>query len=185
MNVATAHADLLASAVAGERVALERLLAATRPDLTRYARRHCESQDVEDAVQDALWIIHQRLGTLQSLASFAGWTFRIVKRLCFGIGRANSRHKHVPLFEADAIDAASDSVARWEIVSSIAALPPHYREALILSDVVGHSAQVMAAELGVSLEAAKARLHRARMVVRADLQDAQVSSQQRKHHGVR
>jgi len=46
---------LFAAAQAGDRAALERLLAQLRPDIQRYARFQCyASSSVEDVVQEAL-----------------------------------------------------------------------------------------------------------------------------------
>jgi hypothetical protein len=53
---------MIALAQGGDPTAIEGLLIKCRPDLGRYARRHCASDDVDDAVQDALWIIRQRVG---------------------------------------------------------------------------------------------------------------------------
>src|ERR671928_12781 len=50
--------------------------------------------------------------------------------------------------------------------SAIAALDPMYREVLVLRDVEGLSAPEVAEILGLSVEAVKSRLHRARVSVR-------------------
>ena len=169
MNVAALRSPMLERAVAGEPAALAALLAATRPDLSRYARRHCQSQDVEDAVQDALWIIHQRLGSLRHLSSFAGWSFRIVKRLCLALSVAEARRRCDGVTAPEPADPATDAESRLIILSAIAALPTHYREALIAVDILGETAVEAAARIGIGVEAGKARLHRARMLVRAAL----------------
>jgi DNA-directed RNA polymerase specialized sigma24 family protein len=44
----------------------------------------------------------------------------------------------------------------------IAKLPDTYREVVILRDIEGLSAEETAGELGISIEAAKSRLHRGR-----------------------
>jgi RNA polymerase sigma factor (sigma-70 family) len=51
----------------------------------------------------------------------------------------------------------------------IAALPDLYREVLILRDVEELTAPEAAAQLGVSVEAVKSRLHRARGMLREKL----------------
>ncbi|WP_158554679.1 RNA polymerase sigma factor [Methylovirgula sp. 4M-Z18] len=161
---------LLGKAIEGDVLALERLLAVVRPDLSRYARRHCQSQDVEDAVQDALWIINQRLGSLRSLSSFAGWAFQIVKRLCLNLNKVSMRLAHAE-FDGHHVDATQNPETRMIVISAIASLPPHYREALLLFDFLGHSAGEVSHTLGIGEAAARARLHRARMMVREDFAD--------------
>src|SRR3954464_11306664 len=80
-------ADLVELARAGDQPALERLLAKSLPDLRRYAKRNCQSDDIEEAVQDALWILYRNVSGLRSVAAFAGWLFQVVHRICQGYSR--------------------------------------------------------------------------------------------------
>ena len=52
---------------------------------------------------------------------------------------------------------------------AISALDPMYREVLVLRDVEGLSAPEVAEILGLSVEAVKSRLHRARVAVRQQI----------------
>ena len=159
---------LLEDARAGDRAALERLMKVHQPDLERYARRHCASDDVEEAVQDALWILYRRLGGLRSVAAFAGWLYQIVRRAC--LRYAMGRRRDVALadlptsFERDY--GGVDVELRVILSGIIAALPLPYREVLLLKDVEGRSADEIAKLLAISPEAAKSRVHRARAMVR-------------------
>jgi DNA-directed RNA polymerase specialized sigma24 family protein len=55
MKPSTLAPGLIEAAQRGEAGAIERLLAATKPDLQRFARRLCTGpEDAEDAVQNAL-----------------------------------------------------------------------------------------------------------------------------------
>ncbi len=171
---ASPGADLLDKARAGDARALERLLVVCRPDLQRYARRHCQSQDIEDAVQDSLWILYRKLDGLHSVAAFSGWLFQVVRRACLGYVRRRAA-AHLPLeaiSEAAQTDwSASDAELRSILSSIIAGLPPTYRDVLLLRDVQGLSSDELAATLDISPEAAKSRLHRARYMVREALSD--------------
>ncbi len=162
---------LIVAAKAGNPAALDRLLAVSQPDLLRFARRTCaNAEDAEDAVQMALWQLHRRIGTLRVIAAFASWLFRIVERECrrlLGLARPT-----VPLDEASPSQLAVDPVPsglRRDLGAMIAALPDLYREVLILRDVEELTAPEAAAELGVSVEAVKSRLHRAREQLREKL----------------
>ena len=64
MPLALEHGPLLASAHAGDPEALERLLRVCRPDIRRYAQRHCLISDVDDAVQEALLVLSRRLSSV-------------------------------------------------------------------------------------------------------------------------
>lgn len=163
--------DLVERARAGDPRALETMLALCRTDITRYARRHCEAEDVEEAVQDALWILYRRLGGLRSAAALAGWLFQIIRRTCLALVRR--RRRHLPIEDAPAAalhdSGASDLELRLAITGIIAGLPQSYREVLLLKDVQGLSADEAASTLGISPEATRSRLHRARALVRAAL----------------
>jgi RNA polymerase sigma factor (sigma-70 family) len=73
--------------------------------------------------------------------------------------------------------AAGDDIAaqpvpvelRRDLVKALAELPSAYREVLILRDVEEWTAPEVATELGVSIEAVKSRLHRARQMMRERL----------------
>lgn len=164
--------QLYAMARRGDEHALERLLTVTRPDLERYARRSCESDDVEEAIQDALWILYRKLGGLRSVAAFSGWLFQVVRRACLALAR---RRRHASIDdapEAMLVDTSATNAELRVILSHIiSGLPASYREVLLLKDVQGLTAEEIAELLQISLEAAKSRLHRGRAMVRAALAD--------------
>jgi RNA polymerase sigma-70 factor (ECF subfamily) len=62
--------------------------------------------------------------------------------------------------------AAEAGELRARILAALAALPFEYREAVVLRDVAGLSNHEVAAALGVSLAAAKSRIHRGRLQLR-------------------
>ena len=164
---------LLERARDGDQAALERLMKVHRPDLERYARRHCASDDVEEAVQDALWILYRRLGGLRSVAAFAGWLYQVVRRACLKYAMGRRRDISLDDLSAgyDRDYGATDIELRTILAGIIASLPLPYREVLVLKDVQGHSADEISAALSISPEAAKSRLHRARAMVREAFAD--------------
>jgi RNA polymerase sigma factor (sigma-70 family) len=162
--------QLIADACSGNTQAISQLLTVCQPDIKRFARRACSNaEDAEEAVQVALWQLYRKIGTLRTVATFATWLFRIVERECYRLFRGR---------DADAIDDAQiEAIAapqvplelRLDLSNAIAALPQAYRTVLILRDVDELTAPEVAAELGLSLEAVKSRLHRARAMVRERL----------------
>jgi RNA polymerase sigma factor (sigma-70 family) len=166
-----ASAALIDAACAGDERALSQLLRACQPDLRRFARRTCSnSEDAEDAVQAALWQLHRKIGTLGTVAAFATWLFRIVERECYRIfKRSAAKAPHsAPLAEELAAPQVPTDL-RLDLARAIAALPEAYRVALILRDVEELTAPEVAASLGLSVQAVKSRLHRARAMVRESL----------------
>jgi RNA polymerase sigma-70 factor (ECF subfamily) len=63
-------------------------------------------------------------------------------------------------------EATAGEQVKSALQQAIGALDPMYREVLVLRDVEGLSAAEVAEVLGLSVEAVKSRLHRARVAVR-------------------
>src|SRR5258708_9589932 len=89
--------ELIAADQAGNEEALLELLRLSRPQLRRYANRQCASDDVEEAVQDALWLLYRRVGALRTISAFSAWHFQIVRKDC--LRRARTRPDFVALDE--------------------------------------------------------------------------------------
>ena len=157
---------LVEAAQAGDEVALLQLLVACRPDLNRYARRACEADDIEEAVQDALWLLYRRVGAIRTGAALSGWLFQVVQRLCMRFTRKRAARPQPGVLEVDLAGAASDDDLRLDLVRAVGQLPAAYREILILRDVRGLDTAEVAAMLNISGDAAKSRIHRARGLMR-------------------
>jgi RNA polymerase sigma factor (sigma-70 family) len=169
--------NLVAAAQAGSEEALLELLCLCRPQLRRYANRQCASDDVEEAVQDALWLLYRRVGALRTIGAFSAWLFQIVRREC--IRRARKRHGFVEWDERQVSALSnigrSDEDLRIDLTRAISSLPQNYREILILRDISGYSSEEAATRLGIPVAAAKSRLHRARQMVRSQLKSTENS----------
>jgi len=157
----------LEAARAGDRPALERVLSRSRQDLRRYAEHHCVVNDAEDAVQEALFTASRRLMDLRQLECFASWLFRIVKRECNRMKRGLRTFMHEPITDdiADTCVLEHRGLAR-DLAAAMESLPAHYREIVLLRDLEGLGIQELSERLGLTREAAKARLHRARSLAR-------------------
>lgn len=164
-----ASPSLIEAACSGNRTAVEQLLAVCQPDLRRFARRTCStSEDAEDAVQVALWQLHRKIGALKMVEAFATWLFRIVERECYRLFRRRAP-ADVQIGDSELPDVPAPAVPldlRIDLTAAIAALPAPYRTVLILRDVDELTAPETASQLGISPEAVKSRLHRARAMVR-------------------
>lgn len=147
----------------GDSQAIHRLLAVAQPDIRRYARRTCAAADVEDAVQETLWVLYRRVGTLRVIASLSGWLFAVVRRECL---RFAARLRGGTVAAVDEPVWESDEAARLDIAAAIESLPPHYREVVILRDFEELTVDEIGDRLGLSRESVKGRLHRARGLLR-------------------
>ncbi len=163
--------ELVTAARAGDVQAVADLLVVCQPDLKRFARRTCSTaEDAEDAVQLALWQLYRKIGALRTVATFATWLFRIVERECY---RLFSR-RMPPAVAAGPVRESITAPAvpvdlHLDLAHAVAALPAPYREVLILRDVDELTAPEVAAELGLTVQAVKSRLHRARAMMKERL----------------
>jgi RNA polymerase sigma-70 factor (ECF subfamily) len=167
---------LLAAAQAGDVSALNQLVASYRQGVYRYGLHVCRTtEDAEDAVQETLWAATRAIHTFRGTASsIASWLFTIVRRECL---RLLERHRQTPVVRgraedallADVVDAADTVALRQRITllaAALAELDPLHREVILLRDIQELSAPEAAAELGISVDALKSRLHRARVHLR-------------------
>jgi RNA polymerase sigma factor (sigma-70 family) len=166
---------LLAAAQAGDPGALEQLLRELQPDIRRYARRQCHrSTAVEDVVQEALIVVYRRVGNVRDAAALAGWVFRVVTRLCLlpvlGLLRTTQELTHRE--EERYLAHTPPDDLRMDLVRALESLPAMYREVILLRDMEQLTITEAALQLGVTREAVKSRLHRARALVREYLRPA-------------
>lgn len=167
-----ADTQLVEAARQGDAAAMSKLLTVCQPDLKRFARRTCSTtEDAEDAVQMALWHLSRQVGTLRTVAAFASWLFRIVERECHRLYRRTTSAQTLDgLSERDMPHAPPvPTDLKMDLIRAMQGLSPPYLEVLILRDVHELTAPEVAQELGLSVEAVKSRLHRARAMVRKHL----------------
>ena len=123
----------------------------------------------EDAAQEALVTLHLRLPTLRSVAAFPLWLVRIVARICMSL--FSPLWQRIEALQDESIEATdpADVELRIDLERAIEALPRGHREAILLFYYRGLPVADVAAQLGISREAAKVRLHRGRTLIRARL----------------
>jgi RNA polymerase sigma factor (sigma-70 family) len=159
---------LLESARSGDVEATVSLLTLAQPDIRRYARQSCRVlEDAEEAVQETLLILYRSVGTLRVVTSFSGWLFAIVKRECIRLGKTPFRM--VPIEDVEHLDrfgTLPPQELRLDLARCIQSLPESYREIVLLRDMEELTIEEITLRLGLTREAVKARLHRARKLMR-------------------
>ena len=159
--------DLVAAATGGDHDALLHLLTVAQPDIRRFAQRTCRTAgDVDDAVQEALWLLTRRIGTLRVVGSFSAWLFAIVRRECLRLARRVHLNETLDDQAAERLIQRPEPELRLDLTAAIQSLPEHYRAVILLRDVEERTIDEIATALGLTREATKARLHRARGLVR-------------------
>lgn len=167
--------SLFEKARGGDTRAIEELLVIYQPDIRRYAKKNCASTNyVEDAVQDTLFQLYRKIGSLRHLVAVPRWLFIVVRRMCARLERqftgGSSIHE-----EPEIVDfKRSDNDLRIDVSAAIEALPPHYRVVVVLRDFEELSISEIANQLQISREAAKSRIHRARSMIREYLLEDQI-----------
>ncbi|WFU69119.1 sigma-70 family RNA polymerase sigma factor [Bradyrhizobium sp. CB2312] len=168
MSAAAISPNLFEAARLGDPQAIASLLETAQPDIRRYARATCRSSaDAEDAAQEALWILFRHVGTIRSLLAFSGWLFSVVRRECLRLARKAGFAPAIDLGEAEAlILSRPEADLRLDLAAAFEALPPHYRDVALMRDVKEMTIDDIADALGASRQTVKARLHRARALMR-------------------
>ncbi|MHC5257854.1 RNA polymerase sigma factor [Streptomyces sp. UC4497] len=168
---ATDDALLAVRAAEGDEDAFAVLVQRHAPALLRLATRLLGTRtEAEDAVQDALISAWRRLPEFHGTASFGTWTYRIVTNRCLNILR--SRKPVAPLETAGEVPAPEHTVspariaeardAVRELGAALDQLSAEQRACWVLRELDGQSYDFIAEAVGISQEAVRARVFRAR-----------------------
>ncbi|PSO15310.1 sigma-70 family RNA polymerase sigma factor [Bradyrhizobium sp. MOS003] len=168
MSAAVISPKLFESARLGDPHAIASLLETAHPDIRRYARATCRSSaDAEDAAQEALWILFRRVGTIRSWLAFSAWLFSVVRRECLRLARRAGLAPDIDDAAAEALLLTRpENDLRIDVAAAFEALPPHYRDVALMRDVKEMTIDEIADAIGATRQTVKARLHRARALMR-------------------
>jgi RNA polymerase sigma-70 factor (ECF subfamily) len=172
---------LVVAAREGDRRALEKLLERHQSAVYRFGMKMCgEAEDAKDVLQETLFAAARTLPDFRGASSVSTWLYTIARSFClkkrrtskFAPDRIESLEaqseasSQVPDARRSPEEDAAARQLRQVLDAAIAELDPMYREVLLLRDVEGLAAAEVAEVLGISVEAVKSRLHRARVAVR-------------------
>lgn len=160
--------EVFRAAQAGEPAALDALVRALQPDVRRYARLQCHrTSAVEDVVQEAMIVLYRRVGSIRDPVAVGAWLLRVIARLCM-LPVLRLALRGAQQLDPDAQQLAHVPVddLRLDLVRALESLPAMYREILLLRDMEQLTIGETAERLDITREAAKSRLHRARVLVR-------------------
>jgi RNA polymerase sigma-70 factor (ECF subfamily) len=178
---------LLASLRAAQPGAFEALVRQQTGHLLAVARRFLRNEDdAREAVQDAFLLAFRALDRFQGASRLSTWLHRILVNTCLMRLRSKGRRgpeealdELLPTFlpnghhETALADWSNEAHAAMErretcelVRRSIDRLPEPYRTTLLLRDIEELSMQEVAESLGITPNAAKVRVHRARQALR-------------------
>jgi RNA polymerase sigma-70 factor (ECF subfamily) len=181
---------LVAALRAGDDAAYEKLVREQTGRMLAVARRFLRNEDdARDAVQDAFLSAFNAIGNFEGGARISTWLHRIVVNAALMKLRTRRRKPEesiedlLPRWLEDG--HAASPAAAWSaekrlqrdqlralVQESIDRLPDTYREVLMLRDIEELDTQETAEMLGISNNAVKTRLHRARQALREVLDPA-------------
>lgn len=133
--------------------------------------------DAEDATQEAFERAWRGISTFRGGSSFLTWMYRIVTNTCLSSQRRQGRL--VPLDHvgeaADSPDERPDrqvenTACQAALTRAIMELTPEQRAPLLLREFGDCSYEQIAARLGVTAQAVRGRLHRARLELSETMQ---------------
>jgi RNA polymerase sigma-70 factor (ECF subfamily) len=176
--------QLVADARRGERTAFDELVRRTYVDTyTLAVRLTGNEEDARDVVQEAYLRAWKGISRFRGDAAFTTWMYRITANASYTLVERRRRRRTTVLDDVDEpidrrLDAQPDTLAESsagldELSLALDELPPSLRTLVILKDVYGLSHEVIADELGISVAAAKVRLHRGRKRMREILDETE------------
>lgn len=165
---------LIAAARAGDRHAIDELLAHYEQPIYRFGLRMCGDEEAaREVLQETMLAAFRNLGTFRGDAALSTWLYQIARSFCIKQRRGVRRTEAIDEALADHAPEPDAMVHARRIgealAAAIAALPVDQREVLVLRDVEGLSAAEAADVIGIEVGALKSRLHRARLALRERL----------------
>jgi RNA polymerase sigma-70 factor (ECF subfamily) len=169
---------LVEAARRGERPAFDELVRRTFVETYTLALRlTADEEDARDVVQEAYLRAWKGLPKFRGDARFTTWMYRITANAAYSAVKRRRRHRAEALdamleepielhLDAQPEGAAESALLLERLSASLDQLPPKLRVLVVLKDVYGMSHEEIAEELGISVSAAKVRLHRGRKRLR-------------------
>jgi RNA polymerase sigma-70 factor (ECF subfamily) len=191
-SVKSEYAALVRTAATGSREAMERLLMKAQEGAYRFSLLVCgHPEDAEDVMQEALLKTYQHVRQISEPESFRTWLYATVRNACL-----MKRRRHVgepahfvsvdepdrggsgqPTFDVADRSPRADQrlIEDWmgrRLRVALRALPPSYRMIVVMREMEGLSTRDVATIVGISEANVKTRLHRARLMLRRELEHA-------------
>lgn len=173
----TNDSQAISAVLGGDKSSYESLIEKHKQMVYGIAWSHLGDSDLsEDAAQETFIKAYTYLGTLREPEKFAGWLARIARNVCNSLGRKAKRDKAFK--ERWAVLESAETEPRMDeresisepLWSSFADLPAIQREALAAFYIEGKSVAEAAIALGITEQAMRTRLSRARTALREQLE---------------
>lgn len=177
----------IAAARNGDQESFEKLVRLYEKRVFSLTSRICRnSADAEEAAQEAFLAAWQALPAFRGDASFATWLYRLVSNACVDILRREGRHQAMAGPSLDDEESSPEppdkspsphalaerAELRRQIEAGLAALPPEYRQVLILREIHQCTYDEIAQICSIDLGTVKSRINRGRKRLRKILPES-------------
>lgn len=129
------------------------------------------TSDAADAAQQAILIAYQHRSSLRQKESFRPWLMRILTRECYAIVR--QRKRLTTLDDLPEQSCSGDREEGQELWQAVCDLNESLRSVVVLYYYEGFQSKEIGEMLGISQDAVKARLSRARKHLRVLLEGSE------------
>jgi RNA polymerase sigma-70 factor (ECF subfamily) len=130
--------------------------------------------DLEDVTHDVFLVVHDKLADFDPTRPLRAWLFGIAFRVASDYRRRAHHRREVHDADREAVDPSppvegriADAERRHLLLDALEALDVDKRAVLVMHDIDGHTAPVIAAALGIPLNTVYSRLRLARAEMRA------------------
>lgn len=176
---AVVERQLVARLRRGDAGAFDEVYEWLRPRLWSFLARMTGRRDLADDLAQEVWLrLARNAHKLADDTRLAAWLFTVARNLYVSQWRSAQAARALAgdLLPPEPVapspfEAAAESQTAARVERAIAALPPTYREILLLCAVEGLAPREAAVILGVQPEAARQRLSRARAMIEDALGD--------------
>lgn len=170
MDESASTAALVDAARAGSHAAMASLYQRFAPVVHGVLLGYVQPADADDLTQDVFETALQRLHALHEPAAFPGWILSIARRAALdGKRRAPRIGTAEPEAMADPAATVEQRLDAGRVLAAIQALPPAYRETLLLRLAEGLTGPEIAARTGLGHGSVRVNLHRGMALLRAAL----------------
>ncbi len=175
-TVETELSGTVASAVAGDDLAFERIVSAHHEDMRRVCVVMCHDDEIaEEAVQAAWAIVWRRLDTLEDHRRLRPWLVSVAVNEAKQLLRRRGRRSRVELAtDASMVAGGPDpalNASGLDLRRALAELEPEDRALLAMRYVAGFDSTELAAAIGLSPSGTRNRLERLLARLRRELGD--------------
>ena len=149
--------------------------------------------DAEDLTQDVFVRVFRSLHRFQP-GTFEGWLHRITTNLFLDGARrrqkirfdglADGSAERLPSALPEPSEQLADADLDHDVAAALAALPPEFRDAVVLCDIEGLSYEEISVVLDVKIGTVRSRIHRGRAQLRAALDHRRPTGMRHRYLGV-